>query len=86
LRPRRSRRGSAPNAVVRRRSGVRVGSLVNVRCEADGTWYAVAPFSFSQPELLVTAPRAPQMNPEARLWFLHTAAKVMLDATPGRSS
>jgi hypothetical protein len=56
---------------------------VNVRCEADGTWYAVAPFSFSQPELLVTAPRPPQMNPEARLWFLHTAAKVMLNATPG---
>jgi hypothetical protein len=63
--------------------GVRYGGLVNVRCEADGTWYAVAPFSFSQQELLVTAPRPPQMNPEARLWFLHTAAKVMLNSVPG---
>jgi hypothetical protein len=63
--------------------GVRVGGLVNVRCEADGTWYAVAPFSFNQRELLVTAPRPPQMNPEARSWFLHTAAKVMLNAAPG---
>jgi hypothetical protein len=63
--------------------GVRVGGLVNVRCEADGTWYAVAPFSFNHQRLLVTPPRPPQMNPEARLWFLHTAAKVMVDAASG---
>lgn len=46
--------------------GVRVGGPVNVRCEADGTWYAVAPFSFNRQELLVTAPRPRQMNSEAR--------------------
>ena len=64
--------------------GLRVGDLVNVRCETHGTWYAVAPFSFTQQELLSAPPRAPRMNPEARLWFLHAAAKVMLNA-PARA-
>lgn len=64
--------------------GVRVGDVINVRCARHGTWYAQAPFSFSKQELLRIAPRAFGMDPEARLWLLHEAAKVALNA-PARA-
>ncbi len=60
--------------------GLRVGEMINVRCARHGTWYAQAPFSFSKQELLHLPPRAFGMDPEARLWLLHKAAKAMLNA------
>jgi hypothetical protein len=56
-------------------AGLRVGDLVNVRCATHGIWYALAPFSFTGQELLREAPRPPRMDPEARMWFLHVAAR-----------
>ena len=63
--------------------GVRWGGLVSVRCEDHGTWYAQMPFRLTDQELTTEPPRGTTMSPEARLWFLHTAALLMQSAPEG---